>query len=206
MRNIKHWVWLLLFGSLWGISEVFGGEVLSKNKIAYASVWLSAWAFFVLAAARGFLNKPGSSSIIGAFAAVFKLVNAAPFFCHLLGIFFLGLVFDIVSTLLMRHERKISYRSSVSGALSAYGGYALFALVITYIVRYEYWTVGGFAKVLHHIFVRGSYAALMALVAVPLGYWIGFNGKTMAGRRPEWAYAGALVALVVLWTLGRITG
>ena len=206
MRNIKHWVWLLLFGSLWGIIEVIGGEILYKNKIPYASVWLSAWALFVLAVARGILNKPGSSTAIGVIAAVFKLANASPFFCHLLGIFFLGLAFDVVSTLLMKHERKISYRSSISGVLSAYGGYALFALVITYIVRYEHWTVGGLAKVLHHIFVSGSFASLAAIMIVPMGYWIGLNGKIVAGRRPKLAYAGALVALAILWTLGRITG
>jgi len=206
MRNFKNWIWLLLFGSLWGIMEVIGGELLYKYEIPYASVWLSAWAFFMLAIARGILNKPGSSSIIGAFTAVFKLANASPFFCHLLGIFFLGLAFDVVSTLLMKHERKISFRSSISGALSAYGGYALFAFVSTYIVGDKYWTSGGLAKVLHHIFVSGSFAAMAAIVTVPLGYWIGLNGKIVAGRRPKLAYAGALVALAILWTLGRITG
>lgn len=206
MTNFKNWLWLLLFGSLWGIGEVIAGGVLFRETVPYASVWLTAWALFVLAAGRGVLNKPGSSTVIGAFATVFKLVNTAPFFCHLLGIFLLGLAFDIASTLLMKRERKISYRSSLSGVMSAYGGYALFALVITYIVRYEYWTVGGLAKVLHHIFVSGSFAALMAIIVVPLGYWIGINGGTVAERRPRWTYAGTLVALVVLWTLGRVAG
>ena len=78
--------------------------------------------------------------------------------------------------------------------------------VVTYIVRYEYWTVERLAKVLHHIFVSGSFAALMAIIVVPLRYWIGINGGTMAERRPRWTYAGTLVALVVLWTLGRVAG
>jgi len=206
MNNFKHWLWLLLFGSLWGVSEVIFGEVLFRNSMTYASVWLTAWAFFVLAVARGVLNKPGSSTVIGIFAVVFKLVNAAPFFCHLLGIFILGLVFDIVSTVLLKHERKVSYRSAVSGVASAYGGYALFSLVITYVIRYEYWSVGGLAKVLHHIFVIGSFAALMAIVAVPLGYWIGVNGGTKMECHSRLAYSGVLAALVVLWTLGRIAG
>ena len=206
MRNFKNWLWLLLYGSLWGIGEVIAGGVLYRDTVPYASVWLTAWALFVLAVGRGVLNKPGSSTVIGAVAVIFKVVNTTPFFCHLLAIFLLGLAFDIASSLLMKHERKISYRSSISGAVSAYGGYALFALVITYIVRYEYWTVEGLAKVLHHIFVSGSFAALMAIIVVPLGYWIGINGGTMVERRPRWTYAGTLVALVVLWTLGRVAG
>lgn len=206
MRNFKNWLWLLLYGSLWGIGEVIAGGVLYRDTVPYASVWLTAWALFVLAVGRGVLNKPGSSTVIGAVAVIFKVVNTTPFFCHLLAIFLLGLAFDIASSLLMKHERKISYRSSISGAVSAYGGYAFFALVITYIVRYEYWTVEGLAKVLHHIFVSGSFAALMAIIVVPLGYWIGINGGAMVERRPRWTYAGTLVALVVLWTLGRVAG
>jgi hypothetical protein len=206
MKRFKYCVWLLLYGSLWGISEVIAGGILYRDTVPYASVWLAAWAVFVLAVARGVLNKPGSSTVIAAFAVIFKVVNTTPFFCHLLAIFFLGLAFDIASSLLMKHERKISYRSSISGALSTYGGYALFALVITYIVRYEYWAVGGLTKVLHHIFVSGSLAALTAVIAVPLGYWIGVNGWIMAERRWSWAYTWAFVALIILWTLGRIAG
>lgn len=206
MKRSKYWVWLLLYGSLWGIGEVIAGGMLYRDTVPFASVWLTAWALFVLALARGVLNKPGSSTVIGAFAVIFKAVNTTPFFCHLLAIFFLGLAFDIASSLLMKHERKISYRSSISGALSAYGGYALFALVITYVVRYEHWTLGGLTKVLHYIFVSGSLAALISVIAVPLGYWIGVHGWIRKERRRRWAYMGAFVALVILWTLGRIAG
>jgi len=206
MGNFKNWVWLLLFGSLWGIVEVVAGGALLKDKMPYASVMLAAWAFLVLAVGRGILNKPGTSTLIAVFAVLFKLANVAPFFCHLLGIFSLGLVFDIFSTLLMRGERKVSYRNSLSGALSAYGGYALFALVITYLVRYEYWIAGGLPKVLHHIFVSGSFAALLAVMVVPLGFWIGVNGGVLAERRPRWTYAGTVAALVFLWALGKVAG
>ncbi|MBC8359628.1 MAG: hypothetical protein H8E54_11875, partial [Candidatus Aminicenantes bacterium] len=119
MRNFKNWVWLLLFGSLWGLVEVVVGGALLKDNMPYASVMLAAWAFLVLAVGRGVLNKPGTSPLIAVFAVLFKLANAAPFFCHLLGIFSLGLVFDIFSPLLMRGKRKVFYRNSLSGALSA---------------------------------------------------------------------------------------
>ena len=204
MRNIKYGLLLLLFGSLWGGAEVFAGEALFSDRVPYAEVWLTAWALFVLAVARGIINKPGTSTAIGAFASVYKAVCAAPFFCHILAIFILGLAFDIASTLLMRRERRISFRCSLSGIAGVYSGFALFALVITYLVRYEYWIAGGLAKVLHHIFVSGSVAALAAAVVVPLGYWIGQSGGVIAEHRPRWTYAGALVALIVLWSLGSM--
>ena len=206
MKNYKNWLWFLLFGSLWGLSEVIVGEGLWAKSLPYTSVLLSAWALLMLAMGRGIVNVPGSSTAIGAFAALFKLVNAAPFFCHLLGIFALGIAFDVAATLLMKKTRKFSFRSLLTGVISVYGGYALFALLITYIIRYDVWTQGGLPKVLNHIFVSGSYAALTGLVAVPLGFWVGINGEVFAERRPRWAYAGAIVALVVIWALGRIVG
>lgn len=206
MKDLKNWAWLLVFGSLWGIMEVVGGEAFFKNNVPHASVWLSAWAFFVLGVARGVVNKPGTSTAVGATAALFKLVNASPYYCHLLGIFFLGMVFDIAATLWLKNEKKYSWRTVLTGIVSAYGGYALFATVLTYIVRYDPWVAGGTPKVLHHIFVGGSFAALAAIALIPLGMKIGTTSEAASSRSPRWATAGALVVLMALWTLGRIVG
>jgi hypothetical protein len=204
MKNIKNGLLLLLFGSLWGLAEVFAGEALFSDRVPYAEVWLSAWGLFVLAVARGIINKPGTSTAVATFASIYKAVCTAPFFCHILAIFMLGLAFDMASTFLTKHERNVFFRLSLSGAVGAYGGFALFALVITYLVRYQHWTVGGFGKVLHYIFVSGSFAALAAVVAVPVGYWIGQSGGVVVERRSRWTYAGALAALIILWALGSI--
>jgi hypothetical protein len=204
MKNYKNWIWLLVFGSLWGIMEVIGGEAFFKNNVPYASVWLSAWAFFMLGIARGIVNMPGSSTVVGATATLFKLAYAAPYFCHLLGIFFIGLVFDIAATAWMKRGKKWSWRGMLTGAVTAYGAYALFAITITYIAKYGPWVAGGTPKVLHHIFVGGSLAALASIVLVPLGFNVGIGSETAVERRPKWAMAGALIALVVLWTLGRV--
>lgn len=57
MRVTKHkpFVWLLLFGSLWGMSEVVLGGLFDEIIVAFPSVWLNAWALFVLAIARGII-------------------------------------------------------------------------------------------------------------------------------------------------------
>jgi len=204
MKDLKTWVWLLAFGSLWGIMEVVGGEAFFKNNVPRASVWLSAWAFFVLGMARGIINKPGTSSVVGATAALFKLANAAPYFCHLLGIFFIGMVFDIAASLWLKNEKKYSLRTALTGIVTAFGGYTLFAVFITYIFRYRPWVAGGTPKVLNHIFIGGSLASLAAIVLIPLGLKVGMSGETASTRKPRWATAAAFIAIVVLWTLGRI--
>jgi hypothetical protein len=206
MKNAKNWVWLLLFGSLWGVVEVVVGELLFAKDVPFASVWLTAWAFLMLALARGVLNEPGSSSAVGAVASLYKLAFAAPYFCHLLGILFLGMSFDVFATVLLKNKRAQVWKRGLAGVLSAYTGYALFALVITYIARYAPWVAGGWPKVVNHIFVGGGYAALACLAIVPAGYWAGEKGWAAFTRHPRWALAGALAVTIVAWTLGGLGG
>jgi hypothetical protein len=207
MKSGRNWLWLLLFGSLWGVMEVAGGEVLYQAGVPHASVFLTAWALFILAVSRGLLNRPGTSSAVGALAALYKLANAAPFFCHLLGIFFVGLVFDILATLLLKPGRKIVWRrASLTGALSAYGGNALFAVLMTFIARYQYWVADGLMKFNRHILVSGSFTALAACFLVPLGFRAGESGLALAIRRPRAAMAGAAALTLAAWTLVRVVG
>jgi hypothetical protein len=202
MKGSKTWLWLLFFGSLWGINEVVVGETLFRNEVLLGSVWLSAWAFFILAAARGIVNKPGTSALIAGIAALFRLANAPPFFCHFLAIFLLGVGFDVAASFLSKEGRKPALRHGLSGVLGAYGGYSLFSLIITYIIRYEYWGAGGAAKVLNYILVAGSLAAAVAAFLAPLGYKIGAYGWPVIEGHSRWASIGAAAGLVILWALG----
>ena len=143
---------------------------------------------------------------MGATAALFKLINAAPFYCHLLGIVFLGLAFDAAASLWMKSEKKATLKSALSGFVGAFTGFAAFALIITYIVRYAPWVSGGLPKVLNHIFISGSLAAAASAVVVFLGFRLGLGGNALSERQPRWAFAGALALMIVLWTLGRMIG
>jgi hypothetical protein len=206
MRNPKNWLWFILFGSLWGINEVMMGEVLSASNVPHFSVLLTVIALFILAVARGIVNKPGSSTVIGLVAVLFKLANAAPFFCHLLGIFMVGLVFDVLASVLMKNEKTAAIKCSLTGILSAYSGNTLFALLITYIIRYDVWTSGGFSKVLGHIFVAGTMTAILAALAVPLGFRLGATSSALADRKPKWTLAGTAVSVFIIWILVRALG
>jgi hypothetical protein len=199
MKKFKPIMWLFLFGSIWGINEVFLGEILYQNEVLQSSIILTVMALFLLAISRGMINKAGSSTLIGIFAVLFRLANTAPSYCHLLGIFLLGATFDLFSSLLIKNEDKSPLKWGVTGAMSAFGNNVIFALLITYVFRYEYWVVGGMAKVSDHIFVSGSITALLAAFLVPLGFLAGKNGGIFADRRPRWSYAGTIIASIALW-------
>ena len=206
MEKFRPLIWVFLFGSLWGLSEVVGGGALYAADLPLASVWLSTWALFLLAFARAQNNTPGTSSAIGGIAALFRLVNAGPFICHLLGIFMLGVAFDLAATFLLKRRDRIFFRGGLTGIISAYGGYTLFALIITYIIQYETWVAGGWPKVAKHIFSSGSITALLSVLVVPLGLWLSRREGTTEAVRSRWAPASALVLTLFLWVVGQLFG
>ena len=59
---------------------------------------------------------------------------------------------------------------SVRAGAAAYLGYSSFAVMITYVFRYDHWVQGGFGKVLSYVGIGGSIAALGCAVFVPLGF------------------------------------
>ncbi len=143
--------------------------------------------------------------MIGGIAALFRLVNAS-FVCHILGIFLVGVAFDLAASFFLKGDKRSFLRSGLTGIIGAYGGYALFALIITYIVRYEIWVVGGWQKVIHHVFLAGSLAAVVAALLVPMGYVLGLRGRTQARLESRWAFSGSLIFAVIIWALGRMAG
>ena len=201
MKKFKPITWLFLFGSIWGINEVFLGEILYRNEVQNASVILTGMALLLLAISRGMINKPGSSALVGTFAVLFRLANTAPSYCHLLGIFLLGAIFDLFSSLLIKNEKRAPLKWGAAGMLSAFGNNALFAVLITYFFRYEYWVAGGASKVSYHIFISGSITAVLAALLVPLGIFVGKNGGLLFDRHPRWSYAGTILASVAIWTI-----
>ncbi|MBI4879654.1 MAG: hypothetical protein HY812_08355 [Planctomycetes bacterium] len=209
MKRCQGLLIVLLVGSLWGLGEAIWGGLLYANDVPRASVYVSAWGLFTLCAGRALLDRPGSSTAAGAVAALFRLVNAGLFPCHLLGIFALGLGFDVAASLarrMVRMERTPALRAALAGAAGAYLGYGLFALAATYVLRHQHWAPHGLPKVLDHTFVNGSFAALAALVAAPLGWWAGAGAARLAEQRAKWVPASALTAAAALWLLGRLIG
>ena len=194
----------MLFGSLWGINELLTGEFLSARNVDNASLILSAAAIFILAASRGMINKPGSSTLVGFIAAVFKLVHVAPFYCHLAAIFILGVMFDLITSIFLRKNADRSVKQAFTGSASAFSNNALFGFLMTYAFRYKYWISDGNKKMVDHIFIDGSLLAFLALFLTPLGFKIGLALKKISSRQPVLSLAGSSASAVLIWILGSI--
>lgn len=155
---------VLFFGGLWGLSEAILGDALYRTDVPYASVPLTAIGFAVMTVARAYYPQKGTATLIAACAMFYKFLNVPFFACHLLGILLTGICYDLFFNVLRIKSR------SLSAAAATYLSYTMFALMITYIFRYEHWVQGGLVKVLIHIGITGSIAALACAVLVPASF------------------------------------
>jgi hypothetical protein len=193
---------VLFFGGLWGISEAVLGDALYRSDVPHASVPLTAIGFVVMTIAREYYPQKGTTTLIAACAMLYKFLNVPFFACHLLGILLTGICYDLFFSVLRIKNRPIS------AAAATYLSYALFALMITYIFRYEYWVQGGFTKVLNHIGIAGSMAALACAILVPAGFRLGERLRTTSENpfrlKLHVVPSSVLGVTMALWIFGII--
>jgi len=191
---------ILFFSGLWGMSEAVLGGAVYRADVPYASVPLTIIGFILLTFARVYFPQKGTATLIAACAMLYKFLNAPFFPCHLLGIFLMGLCYDLFFNV-FRIKNK-----SLSAAAATYLSYALFALLITYVFRYEHWARAGFAEVLRYVGIGGSIAALGYAVLVPLSLRLGekFKAKFATPFRLQLGLAPPSISALTIgvWVFG----
>jgi hypothetical protein len=188
---------ILFFSGLWGISEAVLGDALYSANVPYASVPLTIIGFVIMAIAHVYFPQTGTATLIAACAMLYKFLNVPFFFCHLLGILLMGMCYDLFFSVLKIKSRSFSAMAAV------YLNYVLFALMITYVFRYEHWIQAGFAGVLQHILISGSMAALGCAILVPASFRLGMQIKAnYAGPfnlKLQYVPGGVLIVTIGLW-------
>jgi hypothetical protein len=191
---------ILFFSGLWGISEAVFGDALYRADVPFASVPLTVIGFIILAFACVYFPQKGTAMLIAGFAMLYKFLNEPFFACHLLGIFLMGVCYDLLFNILKMRK------SFLSSALVAYLSYVSFAILITCVFRYSTWVQGGFMKVLRHVGISGSMAALGCAVLLPLSFHLAQRLKAdfVAPFRMQLRLVtGGVSALTIgLWVFG----
>jgi len=158
---------VLFFSALWGFSEAIFGGFLYGRGVPYSSAYLTIVGFGILTIARFYLPQIGTATAIAALAMLYKFFNSPFYGCHLLGILLTGISYDLFFGIF-----KIKNKS-ISAVEAVYLSYASFAILITYVFRYDFWVQAGITKILSHVGISGSIAAIGCAVIVPLSFRFG---------------------------------
>ena len=204
-------LFILFLGTLWGASEAILGGALYAADVPRSSVLLAIIALAVLTLARAYRPQIGMATLLAIVAMAYKaagmllarkLGGHQIFLCHCWGVLTLGIAYDVMR-LVWRDKQD-----SLFAVSAVYFGYAFFALTMTYVFRYSVWPQEGVSKVINHVLISGSIAAIGSAVIVPI---VAYLAQALKSRQ-AWPFAvpsrlsTSIVSLLLLglWVLGLV--
>ena len=174
MKNIKLITGILLFGSLWGFSEVIIGSAIQDAGLPPGTIMTGFFAITFLVFSRLIYRQPGMQFGMGLIAGALRLFN--PFVgCHLcsgIAIMAEGAIFEIIWYKISFDfsELKTVVTQGSMGIISAYtiyiGGYIV-TQILTPIASGATFYLENLIVFLPRIFSSGLIAALIGGVVLP---------------------------------------
>ena len=175
MNKIKLLAGILLFGSLWGFSEVIIGSALNDIGLPSGAIMTGFFAITFLVISRMIYRQPGMQIGIGLIAGALRIFN--PFVgCHLcsgIAIMAEGVIFEIIwyKITLDFSELKTVIMQSSMGIISAYfiyiGGYIV-TQILTPIASGANFYVENLIVFIPRILSSGFIAALIGGAVLPV--------------------------------------
>ena len=155
-------------GVLWGLSEVFVGDVFYKFHIPMRAAVLTALGLTLLVAGRLVSNKPGGSLGAALIAGALRCLIPKLYVCHFVAIALTGFAFDASWTAFKAGERHSLGRAWLSSAIAAYAGFLAFGFTGAYIFGFGRWVAAGVGGILEWSLKSGTFSAILLVGLVPL--------------------------------------
>jgi hypothetical protein len=173
---------ILVTGLVWGLCEIFVGDLFYKLNIPFRSSSMTALGLALLVASRTVLNRPGTSIAAALLAGAIRCLVPKVYICHFVAIAIEGCAFDLGWTLLKAGERQTLRRAWLAGAVSIYAGFFAFGLASIYIFKFGKWVAGGLAGTGMWTLRTGSFAVGLFIILAPLALKAGRAIANLAPR------------------------
>jgi hypothetical protein len=173
-KNMKLFAGILVFGSLWGFSEIFIGSMLKDAGLPYGAIMTGFFVLTFLVLSRMFYKQPGMQLGMGVVAGALRLFNpfAGCHLCSALAIMAEGAIFEAIwySFSFDFDKLKITNQASM-GIITAYlvyvGGYIV-TQILTPIVAGVGFYVENLIVFLPRILASGLLTALIGAIVIPV--------------------------------------
>jgi hypothetical protein len=173
---------ILLTGLVWGLAEIFVGDVFYKFHVPFRSGSLTALGMALLIISRMVYDRPGASLGAGVVAGAIRCLVPKIYLCHLVAISLEGCTFDLVWSALRAGERQTLWRAWVAGTLAIYSGFLAFGAASIYLFKFQKWIAGGMGGVGAWTLKSGSFGVAVFIVLAPVALKV---GRLLARRSPS---------------------
>ena len=177
-------------GVVWGLTEVFVGDVFYRFHVPMRAASLTALGLMILVVARLIHDRPGTSLAAALIAAAIRCLVPKLYICHMVAIALEGCALDLSWSALRAGERNSLRRAWLSSAIAAFAGFFSFGLVGAYAFGFRRWVEAGLPGIATWSLRSGGFSSLLLLALVPLAALAArritsaAHGKAEARRTP----------------------
>jgi hypothetical protein len=175
---------IVAVGVLWGLTEVFVGDVFYRFHMPMRAAVLTAVGIALLVVGRLVSDRPGSSMAAALIAGALRCLMPKLYICHFVAIALTGGAFDASWTALRAGERHSLARAWLSAALGAYAGFLTFGFAGAYVFGFGRWVAAGLGGILQWSLTSGTFSAILLAGLVPLAA-LGVKRAVTIYRRSE---------------------
>ncbi|MFH1314089.1 MAG: hypothetical protein ABIJ00_12800 [Candidatus Eisenbacteria bacterium] len=176
---------IIAVGVLWGLSEVFVGDVFYRFQVPMRAAVLTALGIALLVAGRLISDRPGSSLGSALIAGALRCLMPKLYICHFIAITLTGCAFDASWTASKAGERHSLRRAWLSSAIAAYSGFLAFAFAGAYIFGFGRWVAAGIGGILEFGLKSGTLSTILLAGLVPLVAFGVRRAVTVYRRSPD---------------------
>lgn len=207
MNKLEKTILVILFGSIWGAVELFGGDILRAWGIPNRSSILFAIALLIIYASKSLANFTGSTILMALIAGAFKTASDNFYGCQVAAITIDATIFEIFYYALKTKLDRSFVARLISAPIITYLAYTIFAFFATYILRQENWVERGLPGIGDYLVTGALFAAIYSLIAIQIGYYIGAALKPFRSNLTDkiaiFSFRLAAAAIVlVIWIIG----
>jgi hypothetical protein len=158
----------IIVGLLWGLSEIFLGDVFYRFHMPMRAASLTAVGMALLVVGRLAFDRPGTSLAASIIAGALRCLVPKLYICHFIAIALEGCVFDISWTALKAGETRSLRRAWLSAAIAAYVGFLSFGLAGAYAFKFGRWVAAGLGGTAAWALKSGTVSTVLLAGLVPL--------------------------------------
>ena len=178
---------IVLTGLVWGVTEIFLGDVFYKFHVPFRSATLTGIGLCLLVIGRLAFDRPGSSLAAGVLSGLIRCLVPKVYICHAVAIAMEACAMDLTWSALKAGERQTLRRAWLSGAVAIYSGLLAFGVVSLYWFKFGKWVAGGLPGVGLYALRSGSFAVAVFIILSPIAVWA---GRSISARIPRLAEGG----------------
>jgi hypothetical protein len=174
MKNMKFFAAILVFGSLWGISECLIGSLLRDANLPAGALMTGIFALGLMTLSRVNIRRPGMQAGMGLVAGSLRILNpfGGCFLCSAIAIMAEGILFDLLWTgfgLDNKDTRTMLNQASfgVSASYIVYIGGYFVTQILTPVFSSAGFYFENLLAFLPQILASGLLAALIGVITVP---------------------------------------